>query len=105
MRTAAAKLAEPRASSSSRSPDSAGWAFTAGRRLRQSVGVRCRAQPAPWRHPMPVLDALIAALRAATVEVVDLTARLEPSTPLIRLPAPFGRSEERRVGKECRSRW
>ncbi len=39
---------------------------------------------------MPVLDALIAAMRAATVEVVDLTARLEASTPLIRLPAPFG---------------
>jgi kynurenine formamidase len=39
---------------------------------------------------MPVLDALIAAMRAATVEVVDLTARLEPRTPLIRLPEPFG---------------
>jgi kynurenine formamidase len=39
---------------------------------------------------MPVLDALIAAIRAAAVEVVDLTARLEPSTPLIKLPAPFG---------------
>jgi len=39
---------------------------------------------------MPVLDALIAAMRAATVEVIDLTARLEPTTPLIKLPEPFG---------------
>jgi kynurenine formamidase len=39
---------------------------------------------------MPVLDALIAALRSATIEVVDLTARLEPDTPVIRLPEPFG---------------
>ncbi len=39
---------------------------------------------------MPVLDALIAALRNATIEVVDLTARLEPETPVIRLPEPFG---------------
>ncbi|MEP7026508.1 MAG: cyclase family protein [Actinomycetota bacterium] len=38
---------------------------------------------------MPVLDALIAALRADTVQVIDLTARLEPSTPLIKLPPPF----------------
>ncbi len=39
---------------------------------------------------MPVLDELIAAMRAATVEVIDLTARLEPTTPLIKLPEPFG---------------
>jgi kynurenine formamidase len=39
---------------------------------------------------MPVLDVLIAALRDATVEVIDLTARLEASTPLIKLPEPFG---------------
>ena len=32
---------------------------------------------------------------------------LEPSSALIRmyLNGEFGRSEERRVGKECRSRW
>src|ERR1022692_930703 len=39
---------------------------------------------------MPVLDALIAAMRAGTVEIVDLTARLEPTTPLIMLPDPLG---------------
>ena len=39
---------------------------------------------------MPVLDALIAAMRDATVEVIDLTARLEATTPLIKLPEPFG---------------
>jgi kynurenine formamidase len=38
---------------------------------------------------MPVLDTLVAAIRAATVEVIDLTARLEPHTPVIRLPEPF----------------
>jgi kynurenine formamidase len=38
---------------------------------------------------MPVLDALVAALRTGTVEVIDLTARLEASTPLIKLPEPF----------------
>ncbi len=39
---------------------------------------------------MPLLDQLIAAIRSARIEVIDLTARLEPSTPIIRLPAPFG---------------
>jgi kynurenine formamidase len=38
---------------------------------------------------MPVLDALIAGLRSATIEVVDLTARLESTTPVIKLPDPF----------------
>jgi kynurenine formamidase len=39
---------------------------------------------------MPVLPALLAALRDSSVEVKDLTARLEASTPLIKLPEPFG---------------
>jgi kynurenine formamidase len=39
---------------------------------------------------MPVLDTFIAALRSATIEIVDLTARLEPGTPVIKLPEPFG---------------
>ena len=39
---------------------------------------------------MPLLDQLIAAIRAAEIEVVDLTARLEASTPIIQLPPPFG---------------
>jgi kynurenine formamidase len=38
---------------------------------------------------MPVLDQLLAALGDGGVEVVDLTARLESSTPVIALPAPF----------------
>jgi kynurenine formamidase len=41
---------------------------------------------------MPVLDQLIAAIRSAEIEVIDLTARLEPSTPIIQLPPPFGNS-------------
>jgi len=39
---------------------------------------------------MPVLDSLIAALRASAIEVIDLTAPLSASTPVIRLPEPFG---------------
>ncbi len=38
---------------------------------------------------MPLLDQLVAAIKSAAVEVVDLTAVLEPSTPIIQLPAPF----------------
>jgi kynurenine formamidase len=39
---------------------------------------------------MPLLDQLIAGIRNATIEVVDLTARLESTTPIIMLPPPFG---------------
>src|SRR6266566_274624 len=39
---------------------------------------------------MPVLDALVAALRLSTVEVIDLTAPLSADTPVIKLPEPFG---------------
>ncbi len=39
---------------------------------------------------MPILDELIAALRLATIEVVDLTAPLQAETPVIQLPPPFG---------------
>ncbi len=38
---------------------------------------------------MPVLDQLIAAIRSSTVTIVDLTARLEATTPVIQLPEPF----------------
>jgi kynurenine formamidase len=39
---------------------------------------------------MPVLDALVAALRLGTIEVIDLTAPLSADTPVIKLPEPFG---------------
>jgi kynurenine formamidase len=39
---------------------------------------------------MPVLDALVTALRSATIEIVDLTARLNSGTPVLQLPEPFG---------------
>jgi kynurenine formamidase len=39
---------------------------------------------------MPLLDQLVTAIRSDRIEVIDLTARLEPSTPIIQLPAPFG---------------
>ena len=37
-----------------------------------------------------MLDALITALRSATIEIVDLTARLNSGTPVLQLPEPFG---------------
>jgi kynurenine formamidase len=39
---------------------------------------------------MSVLSALTEALASATVEVVDLTAPLSATTPVIKLPEPFG---------------
>jgi len=42
---------------------------------------------------MPVLEQLITAIRARDIEIVDLTARLEPETPVIRLPEPFGNTQ------------
>jgi kynurenine formamidase len=42
---------------------------------------------------MPVLDAPVSAIRAATVEVIDLTAKLDATTPVIRLPEPFGNTK------------
>jgi kynurenine formamidase len=38
---------------------------------------------------MSVLEQLISAIKSETIEVIDLTAKLESSTPLIQLPAPF----------------
>ena len=42
---------------------------------------------------MPVLDALISAIRAATIEVIDLTSPLDSDTPVIMLPEPFGNTK------------
>ena len=39
---------------------------------------------------MSVLKALIEAIRDEAVEVIDLTAPLDATTPVIRLPEPFG---------------
>ena len=39
---------------------------------------------------MSVLSALAEAIRSATVNVIDLTAPLSPSTPVLKLPEPFG---------------
>src|SRR5512140_2260075 len=40
--------------------------------------------------PMSVLSALAEAIRSATVDVIDLTAPLSSSTPILKLPEPFG---------------
>jgi kynurenine formamidase len=39
---------------------------------------------------MSVLSALAEAIRSATVDVIDLTAPLSSSTPVLQLPEPFG---------------
>jgi kynurenine formamidase len=39
---------------------------------------------------MSVLSALTEAIRSATVDVIDLTAPLSASTPVLKLPEPFG---------------
>lgn len=39
---------------------------------------------------MPVLSDLVSAVRSGRVEVIDLTAPLMESTPILRLPEPFG---------------
>src|SRR5271165_2864289 len=38
---------------------------------------------------MSVLEQLISAITSEAIEVIDLTARLESSTPVIQLPEPF----------------
>jgi len=38
---------------------------------------------------MSVLEQLVSAIKSEKVEVIDLTAKLESSTPVIQLPAPF----------------
>jgi kynurenine formamidase len=38
---------------------------------------------------MSVLEQLISSLKSEKIEVIDLTAKLESSTPVIQLPAPF----------------
>src|SRR5438876_10251365 len=39
---------------------------------------------------MSVLSALAEAIRSATVDVIDLTAPLSSTTPILKLPEPFG---------------
>ena len=39
---------------------------------------------------MSTLQSLIAALRSGQIEIIDLTAPLRASTPILRLPEPFG---------------
>jgi len=38
---------------------------------------------------MSLLDQLVSAVRSSAIEVVDLTARLDATTPVIQLPPPF----------------
>src|SRR5207244_12277812 len=42
---------------------------------------------------MSVLSELAEAIRTGAVEVVDLTAPLSASTPVIKLPEPFGNTD------------
>jgi hypothetical protein len=38
---------------------------------------------------MPVLSAVLDAIRTGAVEIIDLTTPLQESTPILRLPEPF----------------
>ena len=46
---------------------------------------------------MPVLASLLAALRTGAVEVIDLTAPLSASTPVLQLPPPFANTTSFRL--------
>jgi kynurenine formamidase len=46
---------------------------------------------------MSVLSAVLDALRSGAVEVVDLTTPLQESTPILRLPEPFGNTRQFRL--------
>src|SRR5262249_5589462 len=46
---------------------------------------------------MPVLAELLSALRTSRVEVVDLTAPLSASTPVLQLPPPFANTTSFRL--------
>src|SRR5215207_6435993 len=46
---------------------------------------------------MAVLEELLAAVAAGRVELVDLTAPLQESTPILRLPEPFGNTRPFRL--------
>ena len=58
-----------------------------------SLGLNADPLKAPWRRPEPELLPVPAAVRGFRIRV-DLQGT-----------KPDDRSEERRVGKECRSRW
>jgi kynurenine formamidase len=52
-------------------------------------GVRCRHRRHPEEDAVPVLADLLGALASGTVEIVDLTAPLTDTTPILQLPEPF----------------
>src|SRR5438067_5120027 len=66
-----------------------------GIRDRNVTGVQTCALPILLAHDAPFIAALLAVLKTGNIYVP-----LDGATPGPRL-----RSEERRVGKECRSRW
>src|SRR5215472_9288817 len=67
----------------------AGPGLPGRRRVRQAWLSRAR-RPPDLGGAMSVLSALVEAIRDQSVEVIDLTAPLNASTPVIRLPEPFG---------------
>src|SRR3712207_247150 len=89
-------------------------------RLRDRIAEAClRANRAPGSvalvavsktHPAEAVEAALAAGQAVFGEnrVQEAAAKfpaLRPAHPALRLRIIGARSEERRVGKECRSRW
>src|SRR5471032_2106461 len=63
------------------------------------------ADPIAMRQQFQSVAREFAAPRPAGVDVEDLALPLDGRTLRTRVYRPAGRSEERRVGKECRSRW
>src|SRR2546430_14026667 len=74
------------------------------RKYARTMSVRARQHHFPVRKqssPPPAPE-----LEGASAGVVWLNRTLsDPTPPSLRLKPRFARSEERRVGKECRSRW
>ena len=62
-------------------------------------GTAAEAKKGSWKGAIWVAVALV------LLALIAVNARMGAVSPRIRNPEVEGRSEERRVGKECRSRW
>src|SRR5688572_33501110 len=83
-------------------PDQTEYEIAPGRRLASfRATIEVRVAPAPSLRPYCFVDT------GAPFSVVSQTVAAALTPHLTWLPVPVGpvRSEERRVGKECRSRW
>ena len=78
--------------------------------LKKGIGLRAFGQKNPvveYRYEgFEMFDAMVESIREDTIRML-LTVRIQKNAPIQReqVAKPDARSEERRVGKECRSRW